>query len=492
MAIYHFHVGIVSRKTGRSAVGASAYRCAEKLKCDYDSITHDYAKSSAVNTSAYNSGEQLQNERIGMTHDYTRKRGVVHTEILLPSNAPWEYADRSTLWNAVEKSEKCKDAQTARDLNIALPIEFDRQEQIELSRKYIQENFVDKGMIADWALHDNGDGNPHFHVMLTTRNVNESGFGNKNRDWNNKKHLNSWRENWATACNEKFREKRLDIRIDHRTLEAQGIDREPTIHIGVVGKALEKKGITTERVQKNRDIIARNRAKELHKLKEYFFNINKEITELQEILRTTKHEMNVAKIKAEEINERAEHIENMKYRLDELKAEQRSMSIFKSKKNIDKQIQRHEHDYSYTLEYFEYAYKIKPQQTGAEVTQLEHIVENKKHLQAVLQEKLTSLTENQDKVVYEYQKQKLIADTSHDKEKIYKRLAELERESRPQKQSAQYAIMRERNQRLLDSVSEQNLQKIMQELSREQQRTLEKIRGRERERIRNYAMFRTR
>jgi len=150
MAIYHLHVGIVKRSSGRSSVGAAAYRAADRLRSDHDGMTHDYSpKSSAVNAAAYRSGESLSDEQGNKMHDYTRKRGVVHAEILLPENAPQEYQDRATLWNAVEKSEIRKDAQTAREMDIALPVEFDRHEQITLTREYVKGNFVDKGMCAD-------------------------------------------------------------------------------------------------------------------------------------------------------------------------------------------------------------------------------------------------------------------------------------------------------------------------------------------------------
>ena len=195
-SVYFFTAAIVSRKTGRSSVAASAYRAGEKLHNEYDGITHDYSNRSSVGKSAYNSGEKL-NE-----HDFTNKRGVVYSEIILPQNAPREFQDRSTLWNAVEKSEKRCDAQTARDIDVALPIEFERYEQVEIMQEYIKENFVKHGMIADFAIHDKNDGNPHVHILLTTRNVDKYGFGKKNREWNNKKHLQSWRENWANICND--------------------------------------------------------------------------------------------------------------------------------------------------------------------------------------------------------------------------------------------------------------------------------------------------
>ena len=120
IAIYHCSIKIISRGKGKSAVAAAAYRSGEKMTNDYD----------------------------GTTHDFTRKSGVVHKEILLPDNAPREYADRSTLWNAVEQVEKSKNAQLSREIEIALPNELSETECIELARKFAQKTFVDKGMCA--------------------------------------------------------------------------------------------------------------------------------------------------------------------------------------------------------------------------------------------------------------------------------------------------------------------------------------------------------
>jgi len=141
MAIYHCSIKIIKRNEGRSAVAAAAYR----------------------------SGEKLLNEWDGMTHDYTKKRGVVYTEILLPSHAPPDFSDRSTLWNSVEEIEKSRDAQLAREIEIALPVELERQERINLVRAYVRDNFIAAGMCADFAVHDKDDGNPHAHIMLTMR-----------------------------------------------------------------------------------------------------------------------------------------------------------------------------------------------------------------------------------------------------------------------------------------------------------------------------------
>jgi hypothetical protein len=263
-------VKIIGRSSGRSSVGAAAYRAGEKLH----SIAH----------ASYQSGEKIQGKGGKITHDYTKKQGVVYKEIILPDNAPEEYKDRETLWNAVEASEKRKDAQLAREIIVALPREFDLAEQIEVMRQYVKENFVSKGMIADFAIHNTGEGNlnspaegvasgvrnqqpelaphhtanPHAHIMLTTRNVSRDGFGLKNTDWNKKEFLLSYRKAWANIINSTLARKGLDERIDHRTLKAQGLDREATIHLGHQAAALEKKGIRTERGDYNREIRQRN------------------------------------------------------------------------------------------------------------------------------------------------------------------------------------------------------------------------------------------
>lgn len=143
MAIYHCTCKIISRGQGRSAVGAAAYR----------------------------SGEKLYNEYDGIEHDYTKKGGVVYSEIMLCENAPKEYQDRQTLWNAVEQIEKSSKAQLAREYEVALPVELSREEQIKLVRDFAKENFVDNGMCVDFSIHDKEDGNPHAHIMLTTRPI---------------------------------------------------------------------------------------------------------------------------------------------------------------------------------------------------------------------------------------------------------------------------------------------------------------------------------
>lgn len=221
MAIYHFSVQVISRADGRSAVAAAAYRAAEKIA----------------------------DQRTGTVADFTKKNGVASTHILLPADAPADYADRSILWNAVERAETRKNSQVAREINIALPVELNPQRQRDLILGFVQSTFVDAGMVADVAIHDVDSGNPHAHVMLTTRNVDGSGFTTKNRDWNDRDTLKKWREQWAEHANNALEQAGHAERIDHRTLAAQGItDREPTVHLGPARHAMQRRGVTLESV----------------------------------------------------------------------------------------------------------------------------------------------------------------------------------------------------------------------------------------------------
>lgn len=258
MAIYHLCIKIISRGKGKSAVAASAYRSGEKIKNEYD----------------------------GIVHDFTRKGGIAHTEILLPQNAPQEFANRSVLWNSVEKIEKSKNSQLARELEIALPKELDMEKQIELVRNYVKENFVDVGMCADIAIHDKNDGNPHAHILLTMRPLNEDKtWGAKSKkeyildengekvklkngnyktrkintvDWNEQDKAEHWRKAWADITNKYLEENSIQEKVDHRSYQRQGIEQIPTIHLGVSATQMEKKGIATDRGNINREIKHQN------------------------------------------------------------------------------------------------------------------------------------------------------------------------------------------------------------------------------------------
>ena len=147
MAIFHCPIKIIQRSKGKSAVAAAAYR----------------------------SGTMLTNEWDGLTHDYTRKGGIIHSEIMLPTHAPPEFSDRSILWNSVEQVETSKNSQLAREVEAALPVELTREQQLALVREYVKDNFVSDGMCADSAIHDKGTDNPHVHILLTIRPLEESG-----------------------------------------------------------------------------------------------------------------------------------------------------------------------------------------------------------------------------------------------------------------------------------------------------------------------------
>lgn len=310
MAIYHCSIKIINRSGGRSAIASAAYR----------------------------SGKKLHNEETGLTHDFTKKGGVIMNEIILPVNAPKEYLNREILWNEVQNIEKRSDAQFAREVEVALPKEMSREEQIECVREYINENFINKGMIADWALHDKGDGNPHAHIMLTVREVDVEGhwmskqksvFANardeegrpvfnpdipfynpQNKesteqyripklDGDGKQKVrvrkgkgtellwekvsipsNDWNdrknaEEWRQSwANHCNKYLDKDNQIDHRSYERQGKDIMPSIHEGVTARKMEAEGKIAERCQINRNI------KELNLIKVQLKEVAKEITKL--------------------------------------------------------------------------------------------------------------------------------------------------------------------------------------------------------------------
>jgi len=228
VAIYHLSVKAVSRSAGRSATAAAAYRAADKIS----------------------------DERTGVLHDYTRKRGVLHSEIVLPSGAATWAADRSALWNAAEAAEKRKDACVAREFEVAIPAELPEAEQIALVRDFARQMANDEGCAVDFNIHrpDTHKGadvrNQHAHVLRTTRKVGENGLTDKldtekaGRD--RKADLEMVRERWARLCNERLAENGRAERIDHRSLQVQGIDRAPTIHVGPAVTEMERRGVRTE------------------------------------------------------------------------------------------------------------------------------------------------------------------------------------------------------------------------------------------------------
>ena len=276
MAIYHFSLKTIGRAAGRSAVGSAAYISGTRLRC----------------------------EETGLIYNYRRKKEVVFRHIFLPDNAPTVYQDREMLWNAVQKIEKRSDARFARLLDIALPKEFDRDLQIQIVCKYVKDQFAARGMCADVAIHDKGDGNPHAHIMLTTRQFNPDGTwskkeksvlkldesGNKipiidpetgkqkvrirkgkgteklwqrvsvpSNDWNKRENIELWRKAWADICNQHLEPSH---QVDHRSYVRRGIDQEPTIHEGYMARKMERKGENSDRCDHNRQVRERNRLRQ--------------------------------------------------------------------------------------------------------------------------------------------------------------------------------------------------------------------------------------
>ena len=243
-------------------------------------------RQSAVASAAYQSGERLFSEYDQKQKYYSHKSEIVHTEIMLPPHAPPEYADRNTLWNAAEAIEKQWNSQLVRRFVLAIPRELPRSQYADLIRDYCREFFVSKGMIADFAIHDKGDGNPHAHILLTMRAMDEQGkWLPKSRkvydldengeriklpsgrwkshkedtvDWNEQYHAEEWRHGWEVVQNKYLELAGSPERIDMRSYERQGLDIIPTVHMGTAVSALERKGIATNIGNLNRDIKAAN------------------------------------------------------------------------------------------------------------------------------------------------------------------------------------------------------------------------------------------
>ena len=254
----HFKITIVKRSQGQSAVAGAAYQSGERLFSEYDQRTKFYNK----------------------------KKELVHAEIMLPSYAPPGYADRATLWNAVEAVENQWNSQFARRIVLAFPVEVPKEQYLSMIKEFCQEQFVSKGMIADFAIHDKGDGNPHAHILLTLRAIDEHGKwlpkarkvydldenGERIRlasgnwkchkentvDWNDQKYAEVWRHGWETITNRYLEAAGRPERVDLRSFERQGIQQIPTVHLGPAAHQMEKRGVETFLGNLNRDIRAAN------------------------------------------------------------------------------------------------------------------------------------------------------------------------------------------------------------------------------------------
>lgn len=260
MSIYHFSAKVVSRGKGQSAVAKAAY----------------------------NSRACLLDERTGDVHDYRFKGGIVFSGIFAPEDAPEWAQDRALLYNEIERREKRKDAQLVREVEIGLPFELTALERERLVKDFVREQFVRKGMLADVSIHEPGpDGderNHHAHILLTMRELGPDGFGNKVREWNSKEQLEDWREAWERTANRYLEKHGHEERIDRRTLEEQGIDREPTTHRGPQVDAMEREGVATDRGMQWRETNEHNAT--LDELKSELSALQNEIrvTELEAYL----------------------------------------------------------------------------------------------------------------------------------------------------------------------------------------------------------------
>ena len=262
MPVPHLNIRIVQRSKGSSAVAGAAYQAGEKLFSEYDQKSKDHRR---------------------------KQPEVVYTEILLPANAPPEYADRATLWNAVEEVEKQWNSQLARRFILALPREVPTEMYPQMMQEYCREHFVSKGTCCDFAIHDPDPPghNPHCHIMLTMRAIDENGkWMPKSRkvydldengeriklpsgrwkshkedtvDWNEQYHAEEWRHGWEVIQNRYLEMSGSPERVDMRSYERQGLDIVPTVHMGAAVSALERKGIETNIGNLNRDIKAANR-----------------------------------------------------------------------------------------------------------------------------------------------------------------------------------------------------------------------------------------
>lgn len=250
MAIFHLSVKTISRSAGRSATAAIAYRA----------------------------GERVMDERTGLVHDYTRRRGVEHTEIFLPENSPSWAGNRAQLWNAAELAETRKNSTVAREFEVAIPADLNRDQRLELVREFARELVQRHGMAVDVAIHEPGkDGdnrNHHAHILCSTRRLTPEGFKDKTRELDDQKsgEVANWRQRWAEVSNRHLEIAGSKERIDHRSLEAQRaaavergdteqaakLERLPTVHLGPNVVQMEQRGIRTERGEQGREIVQRN------------------------------------------------------------------------------------------------------------------------------------------------------------------------------------------------------------------------------------------
>ena len=233
MAIFHLSVKTISRSAGRSSTAAAAYRA----------------------------GVEITDERTGEIHDYRRKAGVESAELFLPDGAPEWATDRAKLWNTAEQSEKRKNSTVAREFEVALPSELSADQRRKLAHDFARELVKRNGFAVDVAIHAPGkEGdtrNHHAHILCTTRKLTAEGFTEKTRELDDRatgaQEVTHWREQWAGLTNAALERAGHAVRVDHRSLEMQGIDREPAIHLGPSATAIERRGEVSEKTQHHQE-----------------------------------------------------------------------------------------------------------------------------------------------------------------------------------------------------------------------------------------------
>lgn len=237
MANYHLEINIISRGKGRSVIKAASYISGEKLHDDYAEQTY-----------------------------YNKRRDVFQWKLFLPSNAPSCFHNLQYFCNAIEQAERRYDARTAREFKGSLPNELTFHEHAQIVEEYVEKNFVSYGLCALAAIHegrnetDPSRDNPHVHIIVSTRTIDRNGFNRKKeRCLDRKANINIWRKSWADVQNRAYERNGLDIHVSHESLEVQGIDHEPTIHLSRIDWQKEKCGERTIAGDKKRAIEERNK-----------------------------------------------------------------------------------------------------------------------------------------------------------------------------------------------------------------------------------------
>ena len=541
MGIYYINVNVISRSSGRSAVGAAAYRAGEKLR-------------SAASSAAYRSGDKIRDEKDEMVHDYRNKSDVIYSEIMLPKNAPPQYKDRETLWRAVEASERRKDAQLAREIVVALQREFSLQERLDVLREYVQENFVEKGMCVDLNVHDKGDGNPHAHIMLTTRNVAPEGFKGKNRDWNSRSELLSWRKSWADCNNRMFERKGLDERVDHRSYKEQGLDKEPMIHLGHEAWALEKKGIRTAKGDYNRAVQRRNEeraalkeagrltqaqqqrevvkaaeyaekaqkqheaaqnakkvegqlraakatllveqmrerqeiAQHMNELKTSYAELDKEQAALKAELNDDRRESYQLVYRAERMDEQAKTIADIQSKAIQLQQARQGLSIWsgKKKKELNDKLRQAEREAGQAQGFFLKHFHIMPDQAAEEIKRTQKAIREKETEIRTKETRLQEIIKQQNTILLQYQTRKLLNDTRPDKENIERQLESLKKTP----ESVHDKLQQQQHETRLNTISDENFLKIINNLPQSQAHDLVKLRQQAKEQEKSVLLSKT-